>query len=187
MSTSLDTKSSTDSKGGGGFPAYGPIDAILGYILFYVLVDRATPTVVVVLTDVLSDVSPSLIRLGLAMVLWFILVVTVLDQVRRQLGALGIDAQENGNRGVLADIASTELQPLTYLVLVLVGGVVAAITFERAVETAVSMIRIVPALDAASFVPTDIVVMVVFFVSFGVATHALDRVAIGGLRRMLSG
>jgi hypothetical protein len=72
------------------FPAYGPIEAILGYVLFYVLVDRATPVVVETFSETVLDLSPSFLEFGLAMALWFVLGVTAIDQVRRQLAALGL-------------------------------------------------------------------------------------------------
>ena len=48
------------------FPAYGPIEAGLDYLLFYVLVDRVTPAVVTVFSDTVLDLSPSFVRFGLA-------------------------------------------------------------------------------------------------------------------------
>lgn len=48
------------------FPAYGPIEASLGYLLFYVLVNRVTPAVVTVFSDTVLDLSPSFVRFGLA-------------------------------------------------------------------------------------------------------------------------
>ena len=52
MSTRVDSGSHTGSRDGRYVPAYGPVDAVLGYALFYVVVDRATPTVVDVGTTV---------------------------------------------------------------------------------------------------------------------------------------
>lgn len=181
MSTYVDTGSRTDSRGR-PVPAYGPVDAVLGFVLFYVIVDRATPTVVDVTTGILPDVS--LVGLGLAMALWFVLAVTVVDQARRQLAALGVVSHDDVTTRSRA--VPSETRALAYLVLVLVGGALAAWTFDRAVDTAVSLIRVVAALDAAAFVPADFFVMVAFFVSFGVATHALDGLVIGGIRAILA-
>ncbi|WP_458189107.1 hypothetical protein [Haladaptatus sp. NG-WS-4] len=185
MSTYANTRSRTDSRGGRPVPAYGPVDAVLGFVLFYVVVDRATPTIVDVSTNVLPDLSPSLVGLGLAALLWFVFTMTVLDQVRRQFAAFGVGTHDavGDTRG---HTTLTETQALAYLVLVLVGSVVAVWTFDSAMETAVSMIRTVSTLDVAAFVPVDVVVMVVFFVSFGVTTRALDRLVIGGIRAMLT-
>lgn len=48
------------------FPAYGPIEAGLGYLLFYVLVGRTTPAVVTVFSETVLDLSPSFVQFGLA-------------------------------------------------------------------------------------------------------------------------
>lgn len=186
MSTYRNTGSHVDSRSEQSVPAYGPIDAALGYVLFYVVVGRATPTVVAVTTDAVPDVSPSLVELGLAAALWFVLAVTVLEQARRQLAALGIGTRNGDDFDLVARLLPAERRPLAYLVALLVGGVVAAWTFDRGVETAVSTIRVVATLDAAAFVPADFAVMVVFFVSFSVATHALDRLSIDAVRAMLT-
>jgi hypothetical protein len=164
-------------------PAYGPVDAVLGYVLFYVVVDRATPTVVDVIPGVL-DVSASLVRLGLAAFLWFVLVTTALDQARRQLAALGV-VDGDTRESFWSPAIPSETQTLAYVALLAVGGLVAAWTFEPAIETAVSLIRVVAALDGGAFDLAAFAVMVVFFVSFETAAYALDRLLVGGIRMML--
>lgn len=160
------------------------MDAVLGCVLFYVVVDRAAPTVVDVVPSVLG-VSPSLVRLGLAASLWFVLVVTLLEQVRRQLTALGV--LDGDLRGSLwSPAVPSETRGLAYVVLLIVGGLLAAWTFESAVETAVSLIRVVATLDVGAFDLAEFGVMVVFFVSFEAATYALDRLLVGGFRTILA-
>jgi hypothetical protein len=188
MSTRVDAGPPTDSRAGqGGYvPAYGPVDAVLGYALFYVFVDRATPTVVDVLASTLPDVSPSTVRLGLAVVLWFVLVVTAAEQVRRQFVALGIADGEDEDRDTLSRVLPSEPQALAYVVLLVLGGLVAAWTFDGAIGTAVSLVRVVAALDPGALVLGELVLMVVFFVAFEVATFALDRLLVGGVRELLA-
>lgn len=162
-------------------PAYGPVDALVGYLVFYVFVDRATPTVVEVVTGALSSVPGSAVRLGLAFALWFVLAVTVIDQARRQLEAYAA-ARRN-------DEASGPAEPwlLAYLLLALGPGAVAVLTFDRAVQTGIALIDLVAALDVGAFPPVDVALLVVFFVAFGLASWALDRLLIGGLRELLAG
>lgn len=168
-------------------PAYGPIDAVLGFVAFYVFVDRATPTVVDVLAVAVPAASPSLVRLGLAATLWFVLAVTLLDRARRQLAALGVGSRDDVGRAERSRAAPTRLQFAGYLVVLLLGGVVAAWTFEPAVRTGIALIRTVATLDVAAFDPLGFVTMVVFFVAFAGATRALDRLVVGGIRRRLTG
>lgn len=58
-------------------------------------------------------------------------------------------------------------------------------TFETAVQAGIALIRIVGTLDSSAFVTVEFVVMVVFFVSFAAATHSLDRLVIGTVRRLI--
>lgn len=186
MSDSVDVRSRPDDWGEYQVPAYGPIGAVLGYLLFYVVVDRATPTVVAVFTDVLPYVAPSLVRLALATMLWFVLLVTLLDQVRRQLAALGVLTHDAIRPRTWSRPPPAGLQSLAYLVLVLVGGALATATFDRAIDTVLALIPILANLDVQAFVTGDVLVMVVFFVSFGVATRSLDRLIIGEIRKFLA-
>lgn len=170
-------------------PAYGPIDAVIGFALFYYVLDRATPTVVEVLSDAFPLVGPSAYRLVLASFLWFVLAVTVFDQTRRQLVALGVLSDDQSGRQWLPPEWVPAVPSLThlagYLVLLLVGGTLAVLTFDRAVDTVMEMIGVVATMDVAAFVRVDFFTMVVFFVAFGVATFALDRAVIGGIRVLL--
>lgn len=170
--------------GGGGrerqFPAYGPVESAFGYALFYLIVTRATPTVVDVFSPLLG-VAPSLVGLGLAALLWFVLVTTVLDLGRRQLAALGL-LEDGRTPSVWATLLPARRATAANLVLVVLGGAVAAWTFQGAIQTAIDVIRWVTALDAAAFVSIAFLRLVVFFVAYGVATHALDRLVVDGLR-----
>jgi hypothetical protein len=185
MSTRVDSRSRTASRDGRYVPAYGPVDAALGYALFYVIVDRATPIVVDVFGGVLGATAAS-VRLGLAAFLWFVLVVTAVDQARRQLAALGVVGDADVTDGsIWSPAVPSETQALAYVVLLVLGGLVAAWTFEGAIGTLVSLIRVVAALDPGAFVLGEFLVMALFFVSFEAATYAADRLLVGGVRAML--
>jgi hypothetical protein len=186
MSTYVDSDPRTGVRKRGALPAYGPIDAAFGYVVFYVFVDRATPTIVDVFSDVLA-VSPSLVGLGLAAALWFILAVTLVDQVRRQLAALGIGTHPSVSKSRWVPDVPSEIRLVVYLALVSVGGTVSVLTFDRAIDAGISMIRVVATVDVSAIVPLDFVAMIVFFVAFGLATHALDRLLIGGVRALFAG
>ncbi|WP_410767396.1 hypothetical protein [Haloferax sp. DFSO60] len=164
------------------FPAYGPIDAAISYTVFYIFVEYATQTIVEAVTTVFPTVSPSSVRFGLAVFLWFILAVTLLDQIRRQLSALGGDATDDSRWYNRPSGVPSGSWMVVYGVLTVVGGAIAYLTFDSALETGRVMIQLVATLDVSSFVPLDFIVLVVFFVSFGVATRSLDRLVIGGIR-----
>lgn len=170
--------------GGHRFPAYGPLEAAIGYVLFYVIVDRATPTLVAVVGDVVPGVA-SLVGLGLALLLWFVLAVTTIDQLRRQLAALGLVTADPRSASLWSLAVPTGASFVWHAALLVAAGAVAAWTYERALVTAVEAIRWVAALDAGAFVSVEFAVLVVFFVSFSLASHAVDRLVVGGVRAAL--
>lgn len=184
MGTYVD--SPTDSREGTLFPAYGPVDSVLSFAAFYVFVQRATPTIVEIVTTSFPNVSDSSVRLWLAVLLWVILAVTVLDQARRQLAALGVGSRVAVNHSERERGVPSGMWVFVYITIVLAGGTIAALTFTRAIDTGISILRIIPTMDVAALSLIDIVLLILFFVSFGAATRALDRLAIGGIRVVLS-
>ncbi|WP_416841372.1 hypothetical protein [Haloferax sp. DFSO52] len=167
------------------FPAYGPIDSVLSFVVFYIFVTRATPTIVDVFSSI-TGLSPSAIGFGLAGFLWFILVVTLLDVVRRQFAAAGFGSRQSTEEQTRQAGVPSASRAVFYLVVVLVGGVVAVWSFEPAVAAGIGLIRMVGTLDTGAFDIVGFLVMILFFVSFGAATRALDRLVIGGVRAVLS-
>lgn len=166
-------------------PAYGPVDAVVGYAVFYVFVERATPTTVDVFTTAVPGIAAETVRLALAALLWFVLAVTVLEQLQRQLAALGVGTRTAVARADREAGTPGETRLLAYLGGLAAGGAVAVWTFETAVQAGIALIRIVGTLDSSAFVTVEFVVMVVFFVGFAVATHSLDRLVIGTVRRLI--
>jgi hypothetical protein len=140
-----------------------------------------------VFSETVLDLSPSFVGFGLAAALWFVLVVTVLDQVRRQLAALGIGSYDEYQLRVWSRVTPASLRAAGYLLAFGVGTVVAGLTFERAVDTLLGLIPVVATTDAASFDIVGLLVMVTFFVTYGVATHSLDRLIVDGIRTLASG
>jgi hypothetical protein len=166
------------------FPAYGPIEAILGYVLFYVLVGRATPVVVETFSETVLDLPPSFLRFGLAIALWFVLAVTAIDQVRRQLAALGLVSYDEYQLRVWSRVTPSSLRTTGYLVAVVVGGGIAVLTFQPAVETLLSLIPVFATVDPARIDIVGLLAMVTFFVAYGIATHSLDRLVIGAIHAL---
>jgi len=173
-----------DSSGGQHVPACGPLEAVLGYALFYLIVERATPTITATFSEILS-VSPSVVGFGLAAALWFVFLVTAVDQARRQLAAIGVGTHEAVRRDESRPRTLSETRALGYLTLVLVGSIVALWTADAAISSLVGMMEVVSTADAGAFVLLDLVVVVLFFVAYGSVTHALDRLVIGGIRELL--
>lgn len=176
---------STDADGGndGGFPAYGPLEAAFGYVLFYVLVDRVTPAVVETFIAVL-DASPSAVGFGLAALLWFVLVVSAGSELWRQLAALGVVGAGDPPARLWSRVNPPALRTAGYLVALVGGAGVAAVTFERAVGTLLSLIPVVASATGGGVDAVGVVVLVVFFAAYGTATHSLDRLVVGTVRAL---
>ncbi|WP_332898126.1 hypothetical protein [Haladaptatus sp. CMSO5] len=186
MNSYAESRSRAARRKGVSAPAYGPIDAALGFALFYYLVARGGPTIEAVVTELFATVSPATVGFGLAGFLWFVFVVTTIDQVRRQLAALGVGSERDVSRQARSRGPPSSARLAAYLGLILVGGGLALATFASAIDTAIALLPALAALDVGAFVSVEFVVMVVFFVSYSVATHSLDRLLIGGLRALLS-
>jgi hypothetical protein len=74
---------------------------------------------------------------------------------------------------------------LLSLAVVVLGGVVAAWTFEPAVAAGISLVHAAASLDPSVVVPVEFAAMIVFFVAFSGATRALDRLVVGGVRAVI--
>lgn len=172
------------SHDGGPFPAYGPVNAALGYLLFYALVTRATPAAVEIIGPLLGA---GLVRLGLTAALWFILLVSLLEQLRRQLAALGVGHYRPTYWRALSPAVPSPGYLVAYLGLLLVGGAVAAWRLESALGTAVDLVRVVGRLELGALDVGAVVGLVVFFVAYGGASWAADRLLVGGIRRLRAG
>ncbi|WP_435074554.1 hypothetical protein [Halorubrum sp. HHNYT27] len=168
------------------FPAYGPIEAGLGYLLFYVLVSRVTPVVVAAFDETVPGLSPSVVRFGLAAALWFVFAVTAIDQLRRQLAALGVGTYDDNRIGVWSRVTSPALRTSGYLLALIAGSAVAAATFDRAIAGLLSLISVFSTLDGFTVDPLDVVVLVAFFLAYSLAAHSLDRLVIGAIRALVS-
>jgi hypothetical protein len=153
-------------------------------VLFYVLVDRATPVVVETFSETVLDLSPSFLEFGLAMALWFVLGVTAIDQVRRQLAALGLVSYDEYQLRVWSRVTPSSLRTTGYLVALVVGGGVAVLTFQHTIETLVSPLPLFATVDPARFDIIGLLAMVAFFVAYGIATHSLHRLVIGAIHAL---
>jgi hypothetical protein len=185
MDTTVSTRTGSGSARPGPFPAYGPVDAALGYWLFYVVVDRATPTVLDVFNDRVPDVSPSLVALGLAGLLWLVLGLTVLDQAKRQYVAL-TDRSDSSRPWMPTNLVPATYWVLVYGLLAALAGSTAVATFGAGVDATVTLIESVMTLEVGEILLLDVVTLVVFYLAFAVATYCLDRLTIRTLREILS-
>lgn len=169
------------------YPAYGPVQAALGFGLFYVLVDLVTSPLATALAPVVPDLVPAPFTTATALLLWAVLGLSVAAEVRRQLAPNPRTFEDRSS--LEAFLARERPEPqllLGYLALLAVGGVLAAVSwpaFPAAFRDLVVTMASLPA-----FRPADAgaaVAVVAFLVAFGLAAYCLDRLAIGLVREAL--
>lgn len=182
MRVSDATTTGTAGSNGRHIPAYGPVDAVLSYVMFYLVFTRATPTFRAVLSDVLPGISPEDVGFALAVFMWFVLIVSGIDQVRRQLAAVGIGHHSEVESDRSKPAVPSEPRVLLYLVGAIIGSLLTVWTFEPGVETAISLIEIFAGFDLDAFDLGAFTVMIIFFIAYGVVTWTVDRLVIGGIR-----
>ena len=118
-------------EGDSQFPAHGPVEACLGYLLFYILVDRVTPPVFEAFGNTALCLPSSFVRFGLAAALWFVLVVTAVDQARR-LAALGVGTYDDPGLRVRSRVVPSSPRTTGYLLALIADTAVAMVTFDGA-------------------------------------------------------
>jgi hypothetical protein len=145
-----------------------------------------TPDIVTVFSETVLDLSPSFIRFGLVAALWFVLLVTAVDQARRQLAALDICTYDNFQLRVWSRVSPSSLRTVGDLFALVSGTMVATITFPYAVEALKSLIPLISPPNPVEFEVMELFVMLVFFIAYSFAAHSLDRLVIGGVRTLTS-
>ncbi|OTE98879.1 hypothetical protein [Halorubrum sp. SD683] len=91
-----------------------------------------TPAVVATSGDAALSLPSSFVRFGLAAALWFVLVVTAVDQARRRLAALGVGTYDDPGLRVRSRVVSSSPRTTGYLLALIADTAVAMVTFDGA-------------------------------------------------------
>jgi hypothetical protein len=110
----------------------------------------------------------------------------VIDQTRRQLAALGVVTYDDFQLRVWSRVTPSSLRTAGYLLALIAGTAVAVATFDPAVKALLSLIPVVATVDVVAFDFFELFILVVFFVSYSIASHSLDRLVIDGVRALAS-
>jgi hypothetical protein len=163
-------------------PEYGLVEAALGYWVFYLIVDAVTPTVVDVVQEAMPGRSASAVTVALAAALWVVLFGTVLWQARTQSRALGREADVSDRERAVP----SETEATVATIGLLLGGMLAVGTYDVAMATLPAVVRATASADASVVFTPGFVGLVGFFLGYGVATWAADRLVIGGVRSLMA-
>ena len=170
-------------------PEYGPVEGLVGFGIFYLLVDRLTPALVSALSGPLPDLAPDTIRLGTAGLCWLVFGLTLLSIALTQLADNPRKFADSAARErFLDDHRPTESGLRLHLVLMVFGGATAVLAWDTAVAVLESMFPIVVA--AGGPLPAvlslgNAAILVAFFLGFAAYARGLDRLVVGGMREFL--
>ena len=172
------------------YPEYGPVEAALGYGLFYLLVATATPVMVEVLGPVLPGLVPTPFATVMALFCWFVLGVVVLAQVRRQVAANPRRFADAAERAAFLDAHRPTARDYGLAVAATAGGgLVAAFGVDAALAGLDSLLRSMVFVSGGAAGSVDLLGvgwLVVLFVSFGLFSRGVDRLVVGALRELLA-
>lgn len=173
-------------------PSYGPVEAAVGYVLFYLIVERATPVLVDELAAPFPDLVPEPFTTYAAILLWLFLVVILLATVRGQLADNPRTFADAGEReAFLEERRRAHWRYRVDGALVVAGGAATVLTWDVFVGVLVDLLSVVvveldgatPALPGGQ----EIAIFVVFFVGVAALARGLDRLLVGGVRELLYG
>lgn len=171
------------------FPGYGPIAGIIGYVVFFLVIDAIKPAIVTTVTDLFTSVSPSQVGTMLAVFLWFIFGLTVFGITHDQLRK---NPYEFTNRYELQVFIEEHRLPLLgyvlYTTLAVLGGIISLALWPSFIEVFSEFVLILSG-EVSGVADTvtarDALTFVGFFLAFGAFSHGIDRLIIGGIRELI--
>lgn len=163
-------------------PAYGAIQSLVGYVVFYLVVRAIRPTFTALFAD--YGLDPEFVAFGVNAFVWLIFVLTVIGEGQRQWEA---NPRRFANQGEWRSFLE-ERTPSATVFLLYVGGVAFAgilalrywDRFVRSIEAVIVEIVALP--DIPAIPPVTIAWIVTIGVALAVFGWCLDRVVIGGAR-----
>ncbi|ACV10311.1 hypothetical protein Huta_0122 [Halorhabdus utahensis DSM 12940] len=171
------------------YPQYGPVEALVGVGVFYVIVDRMTPVLVEALEGAVPTLVPDPFTTLVAMFLWAIALLTLGSQVYAQLRPNPLTFESRADREAYLDRKRpTDSEYTINLVLLILGATIALLAWNGAIGFLEDVIPVVVELDGempAAMTIENALVFAAFFVGLAAYTRGLDRLVIGGMRESL--
>ena len=171
------------------YPEYGPLEALIGFGVFYLILDYMMPTLVDTLAGPFPDLVPDPLATGTAMLLWLFLGVIVAATVLDFLDKNPREFEDRSERDTYLDENRPSDRHFQHnLALMFLGGATAVLSWSTAIEVLREMFPVV--VELGGLVPpgsslVDGAVFVVFFIGVAAYARGLDRLVIGGMREFL--
>lgn len=174
-------------------PAFGIVDAVLGFALFYFMAGLATVVAVDALAVAAPDLVPEPLSTWAAIACWVMLGLALVGIVGEQVRSNPRRFDSPADRARYLDrVRPDERRYLWWASWVAVGGAVAFATFGGFVFTFAALVRFllavfvgpVPRGPPATFL--DAVTLVAFFLGYSLMTRGLDRLVVGTGRALVA-
>lgn len=172
-------------------PAYGPIEGLMGFGLFYVLVDIGTPVAMEAFARTRIGIDPSVIGTAGAIALWVILGLTVFGQAAEQVRGNPRRFSDREAAGTyLSAMAPSGARLRTWAVLFVVGAAITGFGLQVFLESFEALLEwsivTVGSADARP-VPFRLVGWFVgYSIGFSLFTRYTDRLVLGLYRWRLA-
>lgn len=171
------------------YPAYGPVESLVGFGLFYLLVDRLTPVVADALAGPVPALVPEPFATLVALLLWLVFGLTVGTTVLAQVRANPPTFGSANERDAFLDANRPSERDYRFnLALLVLGGSTAVLAWPTMLEVLRGLLPVVVTLDGtvpAVLTVGNVAVLVVFFLGFAAYARGLDRLVVGGMREFL--
>ena len=171
------------------YPKYGPVEALVGLGVFYLIVDQLTPVLVDALAGPLPTLVPDPFTTLAALALWGVAVLTLGTQAYAQLRANPVTFDSRAERDAFLDCERpTNGEYRFNPVLMVLGAATALLAWDGATGFLQDVIPVVIELEGdmpAAMTIENALVFAAFFVGLAAYTRGLDRLVIGGMRELL--
>ncbi|MFB6113512.1 MAG: hypothetical protein ABEJ58_05345 [Halodesulfurarchaeum sp.] len=164
-------------------PAFGSVQAIVGYLFFYLIVDAIGPMIVSVFADV--GVHPDLTGLGLAALIWLLGFLTLVDAVNRQWRANPRRFRDHRQwLEYLRESGPSALVYVGYLLGTFVAGGVVFRFWPRFIRELTELVGAVSTLPDPSLSAGSVGWVLGVSLAIAVFGWSLDRALVGSIMRL---
>jgi hypothetical protein len=171
------------------YPEYGPVEALVGFGVFALIVEWLTPALVAALAGPVPDLVPEPLTTVTAVLLWVALGATVAAIVLPLLDANPRTFDDRRERDAFLDEnRPSDRDYRVNLALMVLGGATAVLAWPTFVAVLRETVPVVVALGGpvpTAWTPGNVAIFAVFVLGVAAYSRGLDRLLVGGMREFL--